>query len=574
MPPGSVRLHNQRGTTRLAEIQASFRRMHPVLKWTAISLLLLLAILATGASYLLHRAEPFLRARIVQGLEDRFHARVELDSFHMSLVHGVQAQGRGLRIWPPAQVEGVSVAPDGGDPLIRLDEFKFHAPLQFKLGKPFHISVVELTGLDIHLPPKSHFHHATEAPFQPPPTPALIIFGIDQIVCDNAHFVLETSKPGKLPLDFAISHFELTDTDGGYIHNSSVMHFVSDLTNPKPVGIIHSTGTIGPWDNSDPGESPVQGDYTFDHADLSSFKGIAGILSSTGKYQGTLRDLNVDGETDTPDFRLTHFGNSMPLHTHFQAKVDATNGDTWLDPVDATMGRSHFTAQGQVVRVVAPDATGQLTSKGHDIALNINVDSARLEDFLQLASHGSTTLLTGSLKMKAALHIPPGPAPVPLRLTIAGTFNLDQARFTSDKIQGRITQLSLRGQGRPGEVKGTDPATTRSTMQGNFQMANGVITLPALAYTVPGADIQLKGAYSVDGGALSFIGTAKLDATVSEMVGGIAGLLLKPADRIFKKDGVGTEIPIHIGGTRESPEFGIDFDRMKKKKPDQPAEQP
>lgn len=558
----------------MGEIHSSFWRRHRVLKWTGISLLLLIAILAGFASYLLHRAEPFLRARIVEALQDRFHARVELDSFHMSLVHGVQAQGRGLRIWPPAQVEGVSVAADGGDPLIRLDEFRFHAPLRFKLGKPLHISVVELSGLEIHLPPKSHFQHATDASNQPPPTPPLVSFGVDQIVCDNAHFVLETSKPGKLPLDFAISHFELTDAAGGSIHSGSVMHFVSDLTNPKPVGIIHSTGTIGPWNNSDPGESPIQGDYTFDHADLSSFKGIAGILSSTGKYQGTLRDLMVDGDTDTPDFRLTHFGNSMPLHTHFHAKVDATNGDTWLDPVDATLGRSHFTAQGQIVRVVAPDADGQLTSKGHDIALNINVDSARLEDFLQLASHSATPLLTGSLKMKAALHIPPGAAPVHQRLTINGTFNLDQAQFTNDKIQGRITQLSLRGQGRPDEVKAADPATTRSTMQGNFQMANGVITLPALAYTVPGADIQLKGTYGVDGGALNFIGTAKLDATVSEMVGGIAGLLLKPADRFFKKDGVGTEIPIHIAGTRESPEFGVDFDRMKRKKPDEPAEQP
>jgi hypothetical protein len=555
-------LQNHWGTNSLGEIHASFWRRHRILKWTSISLLLLVAIVAGVAAYLLHRAEPFLRTRIVEALQNRFHARVELDSFHMSLVHGVQAQGRGLRIWPPAQVEGVNVAPDGGDPLIRLDEFRFHAPLHLELGKPFHISVVELTGLDIHLPPKSHFHKATEAPFQPPPTPALIIFGVDKIVCDNAHFVLETSKPGKLPLDFAISHFELTDTTGGYIHYGSVMHFVSDLTNPRPVGIIHSTGTIGPWNNADPGESPVQGDYTFDHADLASFKGIAGILSSTGKYQGTLRDLSVDGDTDTPDFRLTHFGNSIPLHTHFHAKVDATNGDTWLEPVDATMGHSHFTAQGQVVRVVAPDANGQLVGKGHDIALTINVAAARIEDFLQLASRSSNALLTGSLKMKAALHIPSGPAPVHQRLTIKGTFNLDQARFTSDKIQGRITDLSLRGQGHPGAVKAADPATTRSTMQGNFQMANGVIALPVLDYNVPGVDIQLDGTYGVDGGALNFIGTAKLDATVSEMVGGIAGVLLKPADRIFKKDGVGTEIPIHIRGTREAPEFGVDFERM------------
>jgi hypothetical protein len=40
-------------------------------------------------------------------------------------------------------------------------------------------------------------------------------------------------------------------------------------------------------------------------------------------------------------------------------------------------------------------------------------------------------------------------------------------------------------------------------------------------------------------------------------------LLLKPVDRYFQKDGAGTEVPIHIDGTRENPQFRIDFDRMK-----------
>jgi hypothetical protein len=40
-------------------------------------------------------------------------------------------------------------------------------------------------------------------------------------------------------------------------------------------------------------------------------------------------------------------------------------------------------------------------------------------------------------------------------------------------------------------------------------------------------------------------------------------LLLKPADRFLKKDGAGTEIPIHIEGTREEPKFGVDFERMR-----------
>jgi hypothetical protein len=103
----------------------------------------------------------------------------------------------------------------------------------------------------------------------------------------------------------------------------------------------------------------------------------------------------------------------------------------------------------------------------------------------------------------------------------------------------------------------------RSRMEGDFQMAGGVIALSRLTYTVPGATIQLKGTYGVEGGALDFAGTAKMEATVSEMVGGWKGMLLKPLDRHFEKNGAGTEIQIHIKGTREQPEFGVDFGRMK-----------
>jgi len=551
---------NGQSGTFLMEIRASFWQTHRWLKWVGGCLLIALVALAIAVSIVLHRAEPFVRAHIVEALSDRFHARVELDSFHMSLLHGLRAEGKGLRIWPPAQVRGVNVAPsaDGKDPLISLDEFRFRAPLHFSPGKPFHIGLVELQGLNIHVPPKSHFGR-TPADVKPH-TSSSLTFAVEKIECTNSHFVLETDKPGKLPLDFAIASFTLTDSKGADLKSASVMHFVADLTNPRPVGTIHTTGDFGPWQVADPGENPIQGEYTFTNADLSTFKGIAGILSSTGKYQGTLRNILVDGDTDTPDFRLTHFGNTIPLHTHFHARVDGTNGDTWLEPVDAILGRSHFTAQGQIVRVTSPDpTTGRLVSHGHDIALDIAMQGAHIEDFLHLASKTPTPLLTGSLAMKAALHIPPGPIPVHQRLTLKGTFNLDQVRFASTNIQDKITDLSLRGQGHPKDVKAADPTATRSTMQSSFTMGGGIITLPALTYTVPGATIQLAGAYTTDGGGLDFAGKAKLDATVSQVVGGVLGVFLKPADRFFKKDGAGTEVPIRISGTRQDPHFGLDF---------------
>ncbi len=543
--------------------------------WVGGGLLAAVAVAAGIAVVMLHRAEPFVRARILEELRSRFHARVELDSFHMSLVNGLWAEGKGLRIWPPAEVEGVMEpgTPGQDEPMIQLDEFRFHAPLRYAPGKPFHISLVELKGMDVRLPPLSHIGHALGAGANSGQSEGgssgdesrggskSLHFEVETIDCSEAHLVLKSSKPGKLPLEFAIEHFKLTNVASG-----PAMGFDAELTNPKPVGTIYSIGSFGPWLTEDPGETPITGDYRFEHADLATFKGIAGILTSTGHYEGTLRHLTVDGVANVPDFRLTHFGSALPLDTRFHARVDATNGDTWLEPVYATLAHSHFTAQGPIVRVIASEPGKPPHSVGHDIALTVNVDRGRIEDFLQLASppQRTTPLLTGAVKMKTRLHIPPGPAPVHQRLQLQGQFTLDQALFTSEKIQGGIRQLSLRGLGRPRDVKTTDPESIGSTMQGDFRMAGGTITLPNLVYTVPGATIELKGAYGLDGGTLDFTGKAKMQATVSQMVGGWLGALLKPADRYLKKDGAGTEVPIRIEGTRAQPKFGLDFGKKKR----------
>ena len=556
------------------------RRKRRWLKWAAAAVLLAFIALGVAISLALHRAEPMLRAEIVEKLSEHFHARVELDSFHVSLMNGLRAEGKGLRIWPPAQVAGVTVpgesrAGAAGEPkpLIRLAEFRFRAPLRYSPGNPIRIAVLELRGLDVDVPPKPHFTHAVMAGAasggagREMNSAALLRFEVGSIECKDAHLTLETSKPGKLPLEFAIAHMKLTDVSAG-----GSMHFDAELTNPRPAGRILTSGSLGPWVVEDPGETPLAGTYRFEHADLSVFKGIAGILSSTGKYQGVLRDMTVDGQTDTPDFRLTHFGTALPLHTEFHATVDGTNGDTWLQPVDATLGRSHFTAEGQIVGVpagVLPD--GAARPVGHEISLKVNVDRGRMEDFLRLTSKSGTALLTGALTLRTTLEIPSGAEPVQERLKLNGSFVLEDAEFTSAKFQNDVGELSLRGQGRAKDVK-SGGAEVRSAIQSAFRTAGGVVTLTNLKYTVPGADIDLHGTYRLDGSALDFKGIARTQATVSQIVGGWKGVLLKPADRLFKKDGAGTEVPIHIQGTPENPKFGIDLGEMKHTSPEMPGQ--
>ncbi len=564
----------------MTEKTPSFWRRHRSLKWAVITassaLVVLFAVLAVAA----HQAEPYLRARIVEGLSDHFRAHVELDSFHISVGNGLHgewglwANGRGLRIWPPRneQIASESASATANDPLINLQSFRFHVPVRIQSAWPLHIGSVRLAGLRIHIPPKR-----PKSPADPHKkssfSKAASVFGrvlIGRIICKDAVLVIETSKPGKLPLEFDIAQLTLDS-----ISPDGSMHYQADLTNPRPPGVIKASGTFGPWVVEDAGESPVTGSYSFSNADLSIFHGIAGILDSTGNYRGVLRELTVDGETNVPDFQLKSAGNPLPLHTRFHAFVDGTNGDTDLEPVAATLGSSSFTARGKIVHVRAEESSTHVS--GHDIALTVNATGTQIGDFLRLATSGTTPLLTGNLAFNASLHIPPGQNDVQKRIELKGHFNLDQADFTNDNVQGKVRELSLRAEGHPGQAKSSkdDPPppdeAVHSSMHSDFSMENGVITLPNLEYTVPGAEIHLHGTYAIDGGAIDFTGKARMKATVSQMVGGWKGFFLKAADPFFKKNGAGAELPIHVGGTRDKPDFGLDLNGAKTTSPERPG---
>jgi len=74
--------------------------------------LVVLAGLATTLAVIAHHFQPFLRAMLVQGLQDRFQTKVELDDFHVALgarvkgEGGIWTHGKGLRIWPPDRGRG------------------------------------------------------------------------------------------------------------------------------------------------------------------------------------------------------------------------------------------------------------------------------------------------------------------------------------------------------------------------------------------------------------------------------------------------------------------------------------
>lgn len=519
-------------------------RSRHVWRWVGISLLIAVAVLGVIAEVMIHRAGPIVKGRVIETLSNRFHSKVELDGFDLSLLRGLEVSGTGLRIYAPDDV----VAAGATRPVISIKTFRFHSGLTGLFIKPMHVGTVHVTGLDIEIPPKEM---RAQAPKNDRKFNGKIKIVVDEIVCDDSRLIIQTSKPGKDPKDFELQHIDLHD-----VGPNAPWRYVATLTNAVPKGEIQADGNFGPWDTESAGDSPVNGHYTFKHADLNTIKGIGGMLSSIGDFDGQLDKIHVQGTTDTPDFSIDTANHPMPLKTRFDATVDGTSGDTYLNRIDATLGQSQFTTQGKVINI---------KGKGHLIALDADVPNGRIQDFLELAVKTAPPVLTGTIAMKSKITIRPGDARVVDRLGLNGRFTIHRIHFTNPKVQDKVDMLSLRAQGDPKEAK-PGAADVRSQMQGQFVMGGGKLNFSNLLYQLPGGRIRMEGVYSLNGEQFDFHGKVHTDAKLSQMVASRwKSWLLKPVDPFFSKNG-GTEIPVKVSGTKSEPKFGLDFGHKDKDK--------
>ena len=514
------------------------RRHWRLRQWLRLSIPVVIAAILIIGAIIIHRAEPILRARVIETLSTRFKSRVELDSFHVSAFPTLEVSGAGLRIY--GESDPNSHQP-GMQPLIGVVRFQFRAGFWGLIHTPMHVHTVSLQGLQLNLPPKGQ--RGEMKPMEPHGGKIKIV--IDSLVSDTAQLVINTDKPGKLPLVFAIQHLKMNS-----VGPAQPMHFDADLINPKPVGNIHSTGTFGPWQADNPRDTPVRGAYSFSHADLGTIKGIGGILSSTGNYDGTLDHILVDGTTDTPDFQIATAHRPVPLHTQFHAVVDGTTGDTYLRPVKAKLLDSDLVATGSVVKTRNPP--------GHHVELDVTVEHGKIEDLLKLSVRRDPPIMTGSVRLKTRFDLPPGEPDLIDRLRLAGDFQVTAAHFNNSKLQDKIDALSRRSRGKLKPAKDSTP-DVQSKLSSTFQLKNALLSFSQLKFQVPGTRVNLTGTYDLNARQFDFHGQALFDAKLSQMVGGWKSILLKPVDPFFHKHGAGTDLPVKITGDRYALHFGPDF---------------
>jgi hypothetical protein len=505
------------------------------IRWWIIAAACVLFLLTAGIAFLSFRArslEEALRKGVEHELSERFDSETELKALRVSLFPRIAVVGEGLTL----RHYGRTDIP----PLIRVEHFSFYIGIIGLVRPAKHIEVVHVDSLQITLPP--HEDRKQSAPLNTKERAKTDFLKtiLDKVICHDADIFTTPTKPGKEPLDWQIHDLVLDNVDF-----DKPFAFRGALTNAKPVGKIATRGQFGPWDAEDPGNSPVAGEYDFKDADLGPFPGIAGTLSSTGQFNGLLSELQAKGVTDTPNFSLDKVGKPVALRTEFDATVNGTNGDTFLHPVRALLGKSLILAEGKVVRV---------PQQGHLTTLDLRVPQGRIEDMLHLAINSEKPVMTGPLQVRAKLTMPPGKRKALEKLVLDGAFGVEDAKWSDPEMREKLKSLSRHAQGKPADE---DVGSSLSDLKGSFHLENGVIEFRRLTFGVEGALIDLTGTYDIRGGALDFRGYLRLKAKLSQTVTGAKSFFLKAFDPFFSKNGAATELPITITGTREKPVFGV-----------------
>lgn len=502
-----------------------------------------------------------LRDRIVVYLSDKLDSDVELGDLHLRAFPRLRVEGANLRV----SRRGMT----GYPPLISIKSFHVEASILGLYRK--RVDHVRLDGLDISIPPSQareklkvrneneELKAAGTGGVTPEPTleekrrDPLKDGGviIDKMDTNDARLIILPFERDKEPKIWAIHNLHMRE-----LGSAEPWPFKATLTNGVPPGEIGVNGKFGPWHRDEPGDTPLEGGFNFDKADLSVFKGISGTLSSSGYFGGTLDELEAYGQTDTPDFTIAVGGHPFPLHVKYEALIDGTNGDTRLNNIDAWFLNSYLHAKGAVLD--APK--GQ---HGRTVSLDVAMDRSRIEDIMKMAVKSASPPMVGALRLNTKFLLPPGENDVVDRLRLDGRFSIIKARFTNYDVQGKIEELSKRGRGKTSEAAKDRVA---SDFNGTFKLGGGRLLLPSVSFDVPGARVELAGTYALRQETLDFKGQLLLDAKISQTVTGWKSLLLKVVDPLFKqKDGSGSAIPIKIGGSRNAPDFGLDVKRVFKR---------
>lgn len=493
--------------------KARTRRKHLV-----VGAIALLVVAIVAASFW-----PFSERNVLKELQEASGSQVKAGHFR-----------RFYFPHPGCDLENVVVAHGQAQaaPLVTLDRLTIQGSYLGLISR--RISRVTAVGTKIFVPASGRGEKFDITP------PGIVI---DEIIANDATLEFARQDPNAPALKFEIHEAELRNV--GW---KSAWRYKIKVRNPEPPGEIAMQGDLGAWSPSNLGATPLDGNYAFSQAKLDVYGGIAGTLSSSGKFQGALGHIDVSGDADVPDFTVTSGKHPVDLTVKFAAYVDAVRGDTFLKSVDADFGNTRILAQGSIAGIQG--------KPGKTANIHLNSDSARLEDVLRLFVPSNRPPMTGSIRLRADTEIPSGSLPFLRKVALRGWFEVQQGKFSTPKTQQGIDELSAKSRGEKPE---TQKGPAFGDMATNVTLQNGTANFPDMSFKVPGAAAHLRGTYNVVNEKIDLRGELHVETKISNTKSGPKAMVLRLMEPFFKKKKPGEVVPVRVSGTYEHPSYGLDL---------------
>ena len=497
-----------------------------IVKWVGGGIL----ALCVGGLATLAFAWPFREDAVIKEFEEESFSKVSVGSFHRTYFPR-----------PGCVLEQVVFRhnpKNGTAPLITIQSVRIEGSFTGLFRR--HVKMIRAEGMRVNIPSLG------SEKFETPQRSSVVV---DDLIADGAVVEIQRAN-GNPALRFTLHGFTMTDIGG-----SGPATFKATLTNAEPPGEVTTTGKFGPWNAGSVGQTAVSGEYSFKNAKLETFPGISGILSSSGKYRGTLEHLQVEGNTDIPAFAVDGSAHETDLQSQFHAEVNAMNGDVFLQNVDARFRRTHIWSQGKVAG--EPGRDGKIGS------FEFVARNGRIQDLLLLFIKAPHAPMTGTVSFHAKATLPSGDESFLSKVQLQGDFGVDDGSFTNPDTRRGVVDLS---RGANGEKKHDsqeddvdDPQSVLSDLKGHVVVKDGTAQFSQLSFSVPGAVARMNGTYNLISEKVDLRGTLTTKEEVSKTTHGVKALFLKMLDPFLKNKSVGYITPVKIGGTYDHPSFGLDI---------------
>lgn len=509
------------------------RVLYPSRRW----ILVVVGALVAAVVILVAQFFPFTEKNVSQSLRETFPSQLTIDRFETAYFPHPGCRAEGVRF------RSVS-SPPGSPALVTIQKLTIQGRYADFLWRPHHIAKVYLDGLRVQIP-----HLGNAGAFRGGYTNSRMTIG--EVVADGA--IVEFARAGGKPA----TRFDIHELRLQTVSAKAGMSYQVFLQNPMPPGEIRAAGHFGPFNASDPNQTPASGAYSLDHADLSVFRGVEGIVKSHGTFSGALSQLHVEGASDSPDFEVVRSGHAAPLSTRFQLTVNGTNGDVALTSVDAFYFNTRIAARGSVAGEEGVD--GKFTS------LDFAVHDGRVQDILRLFMREDRPPMSGITNFQAHVTVPPEGRPFLKEVTLQGEFDIGDGRFEHPSRQQSVNELSqtARGLKTSKEKNEVSAEVVTSHVHGQASVRDGVATFTDLGFVIPGANASMHGTFNLLSEKIGLHGTLSMESKFSQSTSGIKSFFAKVLDPFMNKKR-GSVVPVLVDGSYSQPHFGLDLNPIKK----------